>query len=296
MPLSSYFPPELVGLIKGYASPLLWVVTRFETMEWKEKVDRWEPRLLPGLSLGYGAYYTGQQDGTRYLLDDDTESYHVLGPKDSSWRSIKIPITELVKTRRVIDAAAIIEGYWVIKARGSLFAFKLDDPGNFWFHLPDRYSPREHSTLVTRGKKLYHFGGRGSFWLSHKQVDVYDWEAKSWSTTTPLIHERDWIAGVTDPDTDLLYAIGGCLREPTSKQFTSCEMLDKQGKWISLPIMPTPVCRASAAIIDRFLWLFGGYGKEHERVSCVQCLDLSTSRWSVMPVLPFVPTTLGCIT
>ena len=100
--------------------------------------------------------------------------------------------------------------------------------------------------------------------------------------TAPIIERRqDAMVSVVD---NKIYLIGGY---QGSVFLASCEVYDIEGNnWDFVSPMPRPRYQAGCAVLNRKIYVCGGWGDDGQALATVECYDVTTDTWSCVASLP----------
>lgn len=81
-----------------------------------------------------------------------------------------------------------------------------------------------------------------------------------------------------------IYLIGGY---QGSVFLASCEVYDSEAnKWDFMSPMHSPRYQAGCAVLNRKIYVCGGWGDEGQALDSVECYDIITNTWSFVASLP----------
>ena len=226
--------------------------------------DSWQ--IGPELPLPNNHGMAASVNGKIYLIGGQTTddqqgatavaTVYELDPATSAWVA-KAPMP----TARSGGVAVMHDGKIYVAGgrvpRGNDFAV-YDPATNQWEALPDLPSQRNHITGAAIDGRIHIVGGRLGNGLSPEKSDaheVFDPQARTWSTAAPMLRGRSGINGVIARG--CFHVWGG---EAPSGMTPDHDYYDpRTDKWFSLRAMPTPVHGVvGSAFVDDLIWVTGG--------------------------------------
>ncbi len=190
------------------------------------------------------------------------------------------------------------------RAQSVLDDFLAYDPvRDEWRELTPMPEARHHITLAVADRRIYGIGGfTGGFpnWKPMDTVFVYDFDAGSWSETTPLpVARGEHISETVDGK---IYVIGGRIgRTPAAATYqehidtVSVDVFDPQtAVWSKAADAPTARNSAASAVIDGRIYVVGGrhYDIEHDggavnvNLAVLEVFDPQTGTWETKAPMP----------
>jgi N-acetylneuraminic acid mutarotase len=164
-------------------------------------------------------------------------------------------------TARGAGVAVVLDGRIYVAGgrppRGNDFAV-YDPATDSWEVLPNLPSQRNHLTGAAINGRIHIVGGRLGHGLSPDMTtahEVYDPQARTWSTAAPMLVARSGMNGVMARG--CFHVWGG---EGPGGMFANHDFYDpRTNKWTRLLNMPTPVHGVyGSAFIDGLIWVTGG--------------------------------------
>ena len=226
--------------------------------------DRWQ--LGPPLPQPNNHGMAAAVDGRIYLLGGQTtddqqgatavSTVYELDPARGSWVEKASMPTARSGGVAVVHAGRIyVAGGRV--PRGNDFAV-YDPAADRWEVLPDLPSQRNHITGAAINGRIHVVGGRLGNGLSPLKSDaheVFDPQARSWTTAAPMLRGRSGMNGVVARG--CFHVWGG--EAPTGMTPDHDYYDPRSNKWSSLRSMPIPVHGVvGSAFTDGLIWVTGG--------------------------------------
>ena len=162
---------------------------------------------------------------------------------------------------------------------------RLNPETGEWQILPDAPNKRDHAPAAIVGEKLYFFGGRetgrhnGSdynalFFATIGDVDVYDFEAGTWSVHKEPLPVQT-AAGGTGVLNGKIHYVGG--EAGRQEAFTDLQIFDLQSEsWSMGPPLNRARHGTNCCVYDNKLWIAAGSGARggEPELTSIECLAL----------------------
>ncbi len=218
-----------------------------------------------------------------------TKDVYALIPSSQKWHPL-IPMF----FARYNHAAATCDGFiYVLGGRNDSTkllssVLRFDPSANRWSYVSSLPYPLAALGAVAFDGQLYSVGGLsmiGSVNLVYK----YSTRKDTWQSVTPLAMPRGGLAIVSDEKN--IYAIGGIHRTGEGrksiwKYLNTMEIYDKEhDKWQFGPPMTSPRAYASAAYLNRRIFLVGGQSEMLGICNGLEVFNVSTREWNLFPYL-----------
>ena len=224
--------------------------------------NRWElgPQLPQPNNHGMAAAVNGKIYLIGGQLTADQEGYvntvYELDPALGTW------VAKATMPTARSGGVAVVHGGKIYVAggrvpRGNDFAV-YDPAADRWEVLPDLPSQRNHITGAAINGRIHVVGGRLGNGLSPLKTDaheVFDPQARTWTTAAPMLSGRSGINGVMARG--CFHVWGG---EAPTGMTPQHEYYDpRTDRWSSLSDMPIPVHGVvGSAFVDGLIWVTGG--------------------------------------
>ena len=237
-----------------------------------------------------GATWPGSQQQTDARLDpppdqlpEQRTSAFVRSPESRWHERAQMP------TRRAYLALAAAEGRLLAiggrTEEGITAAVELYDPGDdIWARGKDKPVPVAYVSAAVVGTDVYVPGGCDVAFKPTSVVEVYDIQANSWRTASPLPEPRCAYALATHDE--MIYLFGG--RDEDRYVSTVFVYHPTTDTWAQSAPMSTERGFAAAAALDGHLYVVGGHDGERELTTCAryeparetwkQCAPLTVGR------------------
>ena len=165
----------------------------------------------------------------------------------------------------------------------------FDPKTNTWTSKPMMPTPRAAMSVAVVDGVLYAIGG---VTLGPDEffgvVEAYDPKTNVWTTKAPMHLQRGWMAsGVLD---GLMYVVGGERRLGFSgrERLATLDIYDpRTDTWSLGPPMPTARAGAAGTMVDRKLFVVGGFDGQLESVhTVVESYDPESNLWEAQVRIP----------
>ena len=275
---------------------------RFSTAQWTQKADMPTTRSCFSTSVVDGKIFV---IGGKVELEKDKfgnvalSTVEMYDPETDTWeRRADMPtVRSGVSVSVVDDKIYAIGGEEMEKIKQykghvnkvkALPTVEMYDPvTDTWTQKADMPTPRKTKTCVV-DDKIYAIGGSAAtnkqWWL--ETVEVYDPATDTWAKAESMNHARyDAALSVMNGE---IYAMGGTgwpsnQNQPTP-YLSSVEVFNpKTNQWRERTGMVAPKAGHSASVIDRKIYVMGGYLEESEEfktLSTIEIYDPATDRWT----------------
>jgi len=198
-----------------------------------------------------GGQFTDDQQGATAV-----DQVYELNPATGAWvEKARMPTARSGGVAVVHDGKIYVAGGRV--PRGSDFAV-YDPAADKWEVLPNLPSQRNHITGAAINGRIHVVGGRLGNGLSPLKSDaneVFDPQARTWTTAAPMLRGRSGMNGVMARG--CFHVWGG--EAPTGMTPDHDYYDPRSDKWSSLPNMPIPIHGVvGSAFVDGLIWATGG--------------------------------------
>ncbi|XP_077473316.1 kelch-like protein 23 [Stigmatopora argus] len=160
---------------------------------------------------------------------------------------------------------------------------------NKWFSGERMIQGVGNATASVMGDQIYvtggHYGFRGS--CTYEKIQVYTPKISEWSIFTVSPHPEYGLCSV--PLENKLYLVGG--------QTTIADCFDtRRGEWSSISVMKERRMECSAAVINGFIYVTGGYSySKGAYLQSIEKYDPQLDTWEIVGTLPSPSRSHGCI-